>query len=84
MRITTKFIGSYALLIALSATLLGSSYAINRRTQKSLSAIYDQAEIAVATVTKLDVALEAQVTALSRLAVLNNDTAEADIYTRSR
>lgn len=71
-------------MIALSAALFGSSYLINRRAQKSLRAMYAQAEVAVGSVTKLDVALATQVTAISRLAVLNRDIAEADIYARSR
>jgi signal transduction histidine kinase len=84
MRITTKFIGSSTLLIALSASLFGSSYAINQRARKSLGDIYTQAEVAVATVAQLDVALEAQVSALSRLAILENDAAEVQLYRQSR
>ncbi len=79
MRITTKFIGSSALLMVLSAALFGSSFAINQRMRKSLSEVFAQAEVTVETVTALDVALGAQVSALNRLAVLE-DADEAKAY----
>jgi signal transduction histidine kinase len=83
MRITTKFIGSSALLITLSAFLFGGSYAINRQTRKSLGDIYTQSQATLATVSALDVALQGQVTALSRLAVLENNPDELQDYTQS-
>jgi signal transduction histidine kinase len=84
MRITTKFIGSSTLLITLSAFLFGGSYAINQQTRKSLGETYTQSKETMATVTELDIALEDQVTALSRLAVLKHDTEEREDYIQSR
>jgi signal transduction histidine kinase len=84
MRITTKFIGSSALLMALSASLFVSSYAINQRVRKSLGKMLAQVEVTVETVIVLDVAVEDQVTALNRLAVLTNDSDEIKAYNQAR
>lgn len=84
MRITTKFIGSSALLIVLSASLFGSGYAVNRRARQALGTTYDQSETAVSAVAKLEVALGFQVSALERLTVLENDVTEVKRYERSR
>ncbi len=83
MRITTKFIGSSALLIIMSTSLFGGSYAINQRVRKSLGDVYAQSKVTVATATALEAALDRQVTALNRLAVLENDTAEVAAYHQS-
>ncbi|MEM6449410.1 MAG: ATP-binding protein [Cyanobacteria bacterium P01_D01_bin.105] len=71
MRITTKFIGSSAVLIGLVSLLSGISYVMNRRTIQSLDISYEQSQRTVSAVVEVERSLQEQVTALSRLAVLN-------------
>ena len=84
MRITTKFVGSSALLIALTAILSGSSYIINRQTGKSLDASYARSQATVSHVVDLSYGLQGQVSALSRLSVLVGNQDEVRRYERSQ
>lgn len=84
MRITTKFIGSSALLIALTAILSGSNYWANRQVDRALATSYTQTQTTVATVVQLEVALQEQITALSRLSVLPEDATAFEHYEQSR
>lgn len=85
MRITTKFIGSSALLIALSALLSGGSYWVNRQGRKSLEASYAQTQSTVFTSVQIKSSLQNQITALSRLSVMVDQSTEATAqYERAR
>ena len=84
MRITTKFLGSSALLISLTACFSGSSYLANRHASNLLDEQYQQTQQTVAEVVQLELALQGQITALGRLSALPNETAEVARYERSR
>ncbi|MEM6867730.1 MAG: ATP-binding protein [Cyanobacteria bacterium P01_C01_bin.121] len=84
MRITTKFVGSSALLIVLTAVFSGSGYVINRETGKSLDARYARAQATVSSAIDLSAGLHGQVSALSRLSVLTGSQEEIERYERSR
>ena len=71
MRITTKFIGSSAVLIGLTAILSGTSYVMNRRAAHSLDERYARAQQTVEATVQLERSLNTQITSLSVLSVLN-------------
>ena len=80
MKITAKFVGSSALLVALVACLSGGSYWVNRRAAKSLEASYIQTQQATAAIGKLESTLQAELASLSRLAVLPEKNTEINYY----
>ncbi|MEL6469938.1 MAG: ATP-binding protein [Cyanobacteria bacterium J06623_4] len=84
MKITTKFIGSSALLIALTSALSTSSYLMNQRSGTALDERYTQTQTTVSSVVQLEFAIHDQMMALSRLAVLEGSTEEQARYMRSR
>ncbi|MEO0770108.1 MAG: hypothetical protein AAFY72_11880 [Cyanobacteria bacterium J06649_4] len=84
MRITTKFISSSALLIALTALFSGSSYWVSQRASKMLDTSYQQTQETMAEVVQLELALHAQLTALNRLAALPGNAEELARYERSQ
>ncbi len=84
MRITTKFIGSSAVIITLTAVLLGGSYVSYRNRSEALDASYEQAQSNVANVVQLELALKGQIVALNRLAVIADDEEELKRYEQSR
>ncbi|MEL6159212.1 MAG: ATP-binding protein [Cyanobacteria bacterium J06554_11] len=84
MKITTKFIGSSALLIALTSMLSTSSYLMNQRVGTALDNRYTQTQETVSSVVQLEFAIQDQMTALSRLSVLEGSADEQVRYERSR
>ncbi|MFK8184328.1 MAG: ATP-binding protein [Phormidesmis sp.] len=71
MRITTKFIGSSAVLIGVISLLSGTSYVMNKRSMQSLAMSYNRSQATASAVIQVERSLQDQVTALSRLSVLN-------------
>ncbi|MEL6351835.1 MAG: ATP-binding protein [Cyanobacteria bacterium J06627_28] len=80
MRITTKFIGSSALLIVLTLLLSGSRYAVSRRQSELLDASYDQTLAISQSVMEIETALYDQINSLSRFAVLPESADELAQY----
>ena len=84
MRITTKFIGSSAILIGLTALLSGSSYWMDRQAARSLDERYALTQNMNNSVVQLQMSLQRQITALSRLTVLRDDVGQIGVYKQSR
>ncbi len=84
MRITTKFIGSSAILIGLTALLSGSSYWMDRQAARSLDERYALTQSMNDSVVQLQVSFQRQITALSRLSVLREDIGQIGVYKQSR
>ena len=83
MRITTKFIGSSALLIVLTLLLSGSRYAVSRRQSALLDASYEQTWAISQSVMQIETALHEQINSLSRFAVLPESADELAQYERA-
>ena len=80
MKITTKFIGSSALLVLLVALFSGSSYWLNRRAASALEASYVESQQAATAVNQLESALQDELAAVSRMAILSNKQLEIATY----
>ena len=80
MKITTKFIGSSALLVTFVALLSGSSYWLSGRAAKSLNASYAQSQYAVETIDTLKSTLQNEIASLSRLSVLPEKEKQLQLY----
>jgi len=71
MRITTKFLGSSAVLVGLTLLLPTASYVINQQKAQALDERYRQTQQMVSAVAQLERSLQSQITTLGLLSVLN-------------
>lgn len=84
MKITTKFIGSSALLILLTAIFSGSGFVIKQRSEWRLNQVHTQTQAVANNVVALKIALQDQSTALNRWSVLGNKEEEHDNYEQAK
>ena len=84
MRITTKFIGSSALLVMITTALAGGSYWMHRRAAAALAVGYEEAQDQVVTVLDIQEALREQTLALGRLSVIPEGSRETTNFNRAR
>lgn len=84
MKITTKFIGSSALLILLTAIFSGSGFVIKQRSAWRLNQVYTQTQAVSNNVVALKIALQDQSTALNRWSVLGEKQEARDNYEEAK